>query len=227
MVDIFRGNLHILLRFAPLWYTSAITMTPTEKAQPVVYQARVELEGIKPPIWRRIQVPGSLTLGEFHDVIQIVMGWRDSHLHRFTINQQLYGLSDEEESCDENEPPLQDERTVRLVEVLPTVPTVFTYEYDYGDEWRHTIEVQKTVSPQPGTYYPTCLAGNRACPPEDVGGIAGYEELLGILADRRHPEHKTTRTWVGEDYDPGRFDRVTVNQFLYIPHMRYGVTKCD
>jgi hypothetical protein len=166
----------------------------------LVYQFEVTLKEIKPPIWRRFQAPGSLTLAQLHDALQIIMGWTDSHLHRFIINGQEFGRPDYEERFDENEPPLRDERCVRLADLFAVVPAAFLYEYDYGDSWLHVIVVEWTMPARSDVPYPSCLEGERACPPEDVGGVSGYEELLAVLADPEHEEHESMRMWAGEDF---------------------------
>jgi hypothetical protein len=195
-------------------------MSPTDKNGLFIYQMKILLEGITPPIYRRIQVPGLLTLAALHNVIQCVMGWTDCYLHRFIINGQMFGRPDEDESFDDNEPPLRDERTMCLADVVIDVPTSFTYTYDIRNDWRHTIMVEKMVPPKLATDYPTCLVGKRACPPEDVGGIGGYEELLRVIATRGHPEQKSMQKWIGRGYDPERFDRAAVNRRL-LRYRRY------
>ena len=148
----------------------------------LVYQLEVMLKEIEPPIWRRFQVPASLTLAQFHNTLQIVMGWTDSHLHRFIINGREYGRPDYEERL-ADDAPIWDERRVRLAKLFPVIPAAFLYEYDYGDGWMHVIVVEGFWTASPGVHYPRCLEGKRACPPEDVGGVGGYEELLAVLAD--------------------------------------------
>ena len=179
----------------------------------LVYQLEVTLKGSKPPIWRRFQVPGSLTLVQLHDALQIIMGWTDSHLHRFIINGQEFGRPDYEERF-EDDTSLRDERRVRLAKLFPVVPAAFLYEYDYGDSWLHVLMVENILSVRPGVDYPICVEGERACPPEDVGGFSGYEELLAALADPKHEEHESMRMWAGEDFDPEAFDVEAVNQAL-------------
>ena len=166
-----------------------------------------------PSIWRRFHVPSSLTLAQLHDALQVIMGWTDSHLHRFIINGQEFGRPDHEERFADDD-PLRDERRIRLAKLFPIVPAAFLYEYDYGDSWLHVIVVESIYPVSPGVHYPTCVEGKRSCPPEDVGGIDGYEELLAVMADPRHEEHESIRTWAGEDFDPESFDVEAVNQAL-------------
>lgn len=179
----------------------------------LVYLLEVTLKEIQPPIWRRFQVPSSLTLAQLHDALQIIMGWTDSHLHRFIINGQEFGRPDYEERFADDD-PIRDERRMRLARLFPVVPAAFLYEYDYGDGWIHVLVVENILSARPGVDYPNCIEGERACPPEDVGGVSGYEELLAVLADPEHEEHEAMWMWAGEDFDPEAFDIEAVNQAL-------------
>ena len=179
----------------------------------LVFQLEVILKGISPPIWRRFEVSETMTLGRLHDALQIGMGWTDSHLHRFIINGKEYGRPDYEERWT-NEDPLRDERRVRLASLIRIVPCAFVYEYDYGDGWLHVIVVERYRSAREDEPGITCVAGERACPPEDVGGVYGYEDLLMILADPNHEEHERMRNWAGEDFEPEVFDANAVNRVL-------------
>jgi hypothetical protein len=179
----------------------------------LVFQFQVILKGTRPPIWRRFEVSERMTLAQLHDVLQIVMGWTDSHLHRFIINGKEYGRPDYEERWTDDD-PLRDERRVHLTSLIKVVPSAFLYEYDYGDGWLHVIVVERYWSAGQNEPYLTCSAGERACPPEDVGGIYGYEELLTILADPDHEEHEGMRLWAGEDFEPEIFDAKAVNRVL-------------
>lgn len=180
----------------------------------LVFQLKVTLKRSKPSIWRRFQVPGSLTLAQLHDALQIIMGWTDSHLHRFIINGHEFGRPDYEERFDENEAPLRDERRVRLAHLFAVVPSAFLYEYDYGDSWLHVIVVEWIMRATPGVHYTLCVDGERACPPEDVGGISGYVEFLAAMRDRKRPDHRMMREWVGGSFDADAFDFQAVNHAL-------------
>lgn len=182
-----------------------------------VYQIKVTLNDTRPPIWRRVLVPGDTTLRKLHDILQIVMGWTDSHLHQFVIAGAYYGAT---EYDDEGDLELLPEQRYRMSEVAPEPGARLVYEYDFGDSWDHTVVVEKIVPPEPGAYYPWCVAGKRACPPEDVGGVWGYEEFLKAIRDRRHPEHDEYLVWVGGQFDPEAFDLDQVNAQLR--HMGRG-----
>ena len=167
-----------------------------------IYQLKVTLKRIRPPIWRRVQVPGDIGLAALHGVIQTVMGWYDCHLHAFTIDGELF-YQDRETAQECGGRVIG--RT-RLNQVVQHEKARFLYEYDFGDSWEHEILVEKILPPEPGIAYPRCLAGKRACPPEDVGGTWGYEELLSAIADPDHPERDEMLEWVGDAFDPEAFD---------------------
>ncbi len=133
-----------------------------------ICQLKITLNGSRPPIWRRVQVPGDITLAKLHRVIQAVMGWYDSHLHQFIVGKTYYGVP----SLDEfSELELKDERKVRLGQVLSNPKQKMVYEYDFGGGWEHDIVLEKVLPPDSNTRYPVCLGGARACPPEDAVGL--------------------------------------------------------
>ncbi|MHC4234133.1 MAG: plasmid pRiA4b ORF-3 family protein [Planctomycetota bacterium] len=173
-----------------------------------VYELRVVLSWIEPPIWRRIQVTADTTLAGLHHTLQIVMGWQDSHLHRFRVGDDYYGDATFEEL------ELIPEDRTRLDEVAPGPGARLLYEYDFGDSWEHEIEVERVLDSEPGVRYPRCIEGARSAPPEDCGGVPGYEDLLAAIADPRHPEREELLEWVGGDFDPEAFDIDAVNRGL-------------
>ncbi|MHB8254776.1 MAG: plasmid pRiA4b ORF-3 family protein [Acidiferrobacter sp.] len=179
------------------------------KNQTLIYQIKVTLRHVAPPVWRRIEVPGDIKLGKLHRVLQIAMGWTDSHLHAYHMGGATYGTPDPEFP---NE--TQNERGVRLDKVVGGGDTL-SYEYDFGDGWEHMLKVEKIVPADPTTHYPRCTAGSRACPPEDCGGPPGYEQLLGVLSNPKHEEYETMREWTGGGLDPEAFDLGRVNQDLW------------
>ena len=174
-----------------------------------IYQIRVDLQGGKPPIWRRILVPGDVTLGRLHGILQAAMGWTNSHLHEFIIEQAHYGRPDPDYDDE-----MRDDRRVRLSQIAPTAGYRFRYVYDFGDGWLHTLAVEQILPPEPGQQYPACIAGKRACPPEDVGGIGGYAYFLEAIRDPTHPEHDSYLEWIGGPFDPEAFDLEQVNRRL-------------
>jgi hypothetical protein len=177
----------------------------------MIYQLKVTLSDSEPPIWRRFVIDGQISLGDLHSVIQLVMGWTDSHLHHFIVDDSYYGLQDPE-LFDEG-PGTLDEQRFTLAQVAPGPGGSFEYEYDFGDSWEHIIEVEGIAEPAAGVSNPRCLAGERSCPPEDVGGIWGYEGFLEALRDVDHPEHTAYMEWVS-DFDPERFDVEGANDRL-------------
>ncbi len=136
-----------------------------------VYQLKVSLREITPPIWRRVQVPGDITLAKLQRVLQIVMGWTNSHLHKFSIGGVDYAEPDPDGFLN-----VQSDRRARLNKVVRATQK-FEYEYEFGDSWEHEIVVEKTLQPEPGASYPICVACERACPPEDCGGVGGIRNF--------------------------------------------------
>lgn len=177
-----------------------------------VYQLKVTLEGIRPPIWRRVQVAADTRMSELHRVLQAAMGWRDEHVHLFFAGNLKIGEAHPEwESCGER---ITDDRTVELRTVAPGEKSRFTYRYDLGDGWEHSVVVEKVLPPGSTADLPRCLGGRRACPPEDSGGIEGYRRLLRVLDDPGDPEHDDLKQWVGGAWDPGSFELERANERL-------------
>ncbi len=165
-----------------------------------MYQLRISLDDVEPPVWRRVVLPGGYTLDRLHRVVQLAMGWQDCHLHSFEIDGVQYGPPDPDGELD-----LLDELDVRLDAVLGK-DTRPRYTYDFGDWWDHELVIEEIFPADPDTRYPVCLGGARACPPEDVGGPAGYERFLAALADPDHPDHAAMSDWTGRPFDPEDFD---------------------
>jgi hypothetical protein len=178
-----------------------------------IYQIKATLIGVRPPIWRRLRVPGDTTLHRLHRVLQIVMGWWDYHLYRFDVGRAHYGIPDPEW-----DPELgivvRSARTATLEHVVPQERAVFRYEYDFGDSWEMRLLVERILPPQEGERYPACLGGERAGPHEDSGGVHGHAHVVKVLRDPTDPEHEEMRVWAGPDYDPERFDLVKANAKL-------------
>ncbi len=178
-----------------------------------VYQLKVSLLDTKPPIWRRLLVPASLSLAQLHRALQITMGWEDMHLHEFRTAQQRFGQPEPADPFFRS-PAVEDERRVRLSEVLAAAGEKMLYIYDFGDNWAHEIEVEALLPADADTIYPVCLDGQLACPPEDCGGIPGYYDLRKILAKPSHRRYKELREWLGGDFNPEDFSREEVNRLL-------------
>jgi len=170
-------------------------------------QLRVTLGEIEPLIWRRLVVPGNWHLGQLHLVIQAAFNWWNYHLHEFRIGGLRYGdLEADDNGVYPDSPRLFDEVEVRLLDFGRGRGTVFTYIYDFGDDWHHQVEIEQHVTLDPLPKVATCTGGARARPPEDVGGVGGYERFLEVMADRDDPEHADMRAWCGGYFDPGWFD---------------------
>ncbi len=179
---------------------------PKRRGPPVAYQLKVTLKGSKPPIWRRLLVRSDTPLPTLSDVLLAAMGWLNYHLHQFVVDGEYIGVPDEDDWTQ-----VADEADLRLDQIAPGEGSRFVFEYDFGDSWEHQVLVEKVVPLEPGGVYPRCLAGRRACPPEDVGGIYGYEGFLDALRDPSHPEHGEYLEWVGGEFDPEAFDLDAVN----------------
>ena len=175
----------------------------------LTYELKVTIRGIRPLIWRRIRVPRCMSLLELHDVIQIVFGWTDTHLHEFVIGGAKYNLPDEFDGIG-----AVDERKVTLAKVLGRGAKRFVYTYDFGDNWQHEIVVEKVVPAGPGEDRAVCLAGKRHRPPEDCGGPWGYARFLKAIREPSHEEHDSMLDWVGGSFDPEAFDLDAVNRSL-------------
>ena len=178
----------------------------------IIYQIKITLEGVKPPIWRRVQVPAQSALSQLHEVIQASMGWWNYHLHSFQIEGEEYTRHSEDGSTDEL--GMHEERRIKLQQVLRRKGQKFSYFYDFGDNWEHRLVLEEILSADPSCSYPVCLAGQRACPPEDCGGVYSYEDVLEALRDPDHEEHQQIRTWVGRAFDPDAFSLPAVNKAL-------------
>lgn len=190
--------------------------------QPTIHRLKITLLDVTPPIWRRLEVPSTASLAQLHHYIQTAFGWFDCHLHEFDIEGAQYGIDDGEGWGD---PPV-DETTSTLADVAPD-GTTFSYTYDFGDNWRHKIEVEAVEEAAGAISYPRCTAGRREAPPEDVGGPWGYPEFVEAVTDPDHPDHDDQIEWYGrDDFDPEYFNLEGINEALNVwvehapPHLR-------
>jgi hypothetical protein len=177
-----------------------------------IYGIKVTLLGTKPPIWRRLLVPASMTLGKLHDVLQTAMGWHDCHMHEFRAGERHFGRPDPEDISMGMQ--VENERNIRLSSVLRRPGAKLIYTYDFGDNWEHAIVLEKLLPLLPDMTSPMCIDGSLACPPDDCGGIPGFYELLDALADPKHEQHQEMRDWIGGDFDPQAFSVEEVNRKL-------------
>jgi hypothetical protein len=179
-----------------------------------VYQLKIALRHITPPIWRRVQVKDG-TLADVHDVIQASMGWEDYHLHEFDIRGESYGNPEQWEDDFGGESDVGDEGKVKLSQLAAQRIKKINYVYDMGDTWEHVVYVEKALPAEAGAHYPRCVAGERACPPEDCGGPWGYEDVLQAVQGPQTERQEELLEWLGDDgFDPEAFDVEEVNKQL-------------
>ena len=208
-----------------------------------VYKLRVSLNEFEPQIWRTLAVPAEITLDKLHEVLQIVMGWSNCHMHMFRSGSQDAKSSPQKltkrlqqgnlegifldmvtrERCfvkkvtpwgETTDMEGEDEAITTLAEVCPKVGSKLTYEYDFGDGWEHAVEVETIFAPKPGVEYPVCLVGEKACPPEDCGGAWGYGDLLETIEDPKSDDYENIIEWLGGEFDHNAFDIDEVNHNL-------------
>lgn len=198
--------------------TTKTTSSQKQKTDTKIYQLKITLKGIKPPIWRRVLVKSDTTFDQLHFIIQKSMDWENCHLYEWEIKGREYtgqnniftalGFLDEET---ENANHEFDETAIGKI-IGDKENTKFIYLYDFGDNWEHEILVEKILPVDPKIKkYPVCITGKRAAPPEDCGGSWGYQELLEVLKDPEHPEYEDYIDWVEEDFDPESFNLEQIN----------------
>ena len=173
----------------------------------MLYELKVVINKIDPPVWRLIHVPAHTSLKRLHKILQIAMGWTNSHLHLFKVNGKEYGDLGSEWEFD-----VLDESKLTLEKTLIGGIKSFRYEYDLGDDWIHEITLIRQIEGE--AIKPGCTAGARACPPEDCGGPMGYYDLLVALSDPEHEDHESLMEWVGGKFDPNAFDPAAVDRAL-------------
>ncbi len=168
-----------------------------------VHRLKVSLTTVKPPVWRRIEVASDVTLSELSDLLEAAMGWLGGHLHSFDVD----GVTYERPAPDEGlYPGARDESEHQLSDAFTEVGAKMRWDYDFGDGWRHTIELEAIEAVDPAIKYPRCTAGRRACPPDDCGGPSGFADLIDAIADPTHPRHGELTEWLPPGYDPAYFD---------------------
>ncbi len=173
-----------------------------------IIRVSITLLDVDPAIWRRIEAPAIMTLEGLHDVIQVLMGWADYHLHHFQFGDVMYGVP----ASDDHE--MNDGRKVQLWTLVDDGERTFQYLYDYGDGWCCILVLEAVAPVRSGVSYPRITEGARRGPPEDVGGPWGYAEFLEAIADPKHERHKELVEWSGGDFDPQQFDIDEINRRL-------------
>lgn len=193
----------------------SLTKPTVGKSKAPIYNLKVVLLGSKPPIWRRLQVPGDASLGWLHAVLQVAVGWTNSHLHQFKLGETCYSDTRHYSAEFEGDTEILEEHKFTLRQIAPREQDALGYEYDFGDSWEHEITVDK-ILPHDAAASTTavCLDGARACPPEDCGGVWGYANFLKILKNHKHPEHESMKEWLGRPFDAEAFDVVKTNLWL-------------
>jgi hypothetical protein len=171
-----------------------------------ILQFKVELLEISPPIWRRIQVPGDYTFWDLHVAIQDSMGWTDTHLHAFEIDDPKKGPAEIGIPDPDGETNVIPGWKRKLSKHFTAPGDQLAYEYDFGDSWRHSVLLELVSLVEPGVTYPCCSGGERKCPPEDCGGPPGFEAFLEAISDPGSEEHEGFLEWCGGSYDPTDFD---------------------
>jgi len=177
---------------------------PTE-----ILQINITLMRTNPKIWRRILVTQNLNLERLHDAIQISMGWTFSHLFEFTVGDRKYGEPDPYAPAGSQ---AFHARNLKLSAIVDRNIKNFSYIYDFGDHWEHEILIEKQIVADSSQRYPVFVHGEGRCPPEDVGGIDGFEEFLSAIKDPSHEDYQHYQDWVGENYDPNTIDLEGINQ---------------
>jgi len=175
-----------------------------------IFELKIALEGVEPQVWRRFRVDPLCTLPLLHLILQAVMGWKNYHSHCFEARGVRYAMRHAE-----LEEQGLDERRYRLRSLARTQGESFTYVYDFGDHWQHSVILERTLERNRSVMHPKCIAGENACPPEDVGGSPGYRRLRLVLANPGLKEHAELRLWTGEHFDPSRFDLEHQNLLMW------------
>jgi hypothetical protein len=180
----------------------------TDSTPAIVYQLKVTLNDVKPTVWRRLHV-GDCSLAELHAIIQACMGWSNCHSYAFDVDCVEYSdpsMGSDLDYCDSH--------SRKLSELASQGPGRFSYQYDFGDDWKHVVRIETTLPVDRKLKYPRCIGGKRACPPEDCGGAYGYEEFLESIQNRNDEQHDEMLEWVGGKFDPEAFEIARVNRRL-------------
>ncbi|MEP7144792.1 MAG: plasmid pRiA4b ORF-3 family protein [Ferruginibacter sp.] len=178
-----------------------------------IIQLTISLKSSSPLIRRTVHLNKETSFFDLHHIIQIVMGWRNYHLFEFNLDGYRIGMIEENEYGNLGH-ALLDATKILLMDILSLEKDHFHYNYDFGDCWLHEITLDQAAEKEEKGVYPKCINGQMNCPPEDCGGIAGFNGMVKILQDKKHPEYKETKNWVGKNYDPESFDLARVNKQL-------------
>jgi len=184
-------------------------------------ELKIQLLDIKPSVYRTIQISADATFFDLHVSIQFAFDWENSHLHSFMVNDKEIGNLEMDEF---GEMDILDQSEIQLKEFLVFEKQKCIYIYDFGDNWEHEITLMKFIEPN-SSYYPKCVRGARNRPPEDCGGVWGFEQFKEIMGSRKHPEFKEMKAWYGGMFDEEYFDKSAVNskfqEFETFKHFMY------
>ena len=187
-----------------------------------VYQFKITLKELEPLIWRQIQVPETYSFWDVHVAIQDAMNWLDYHLHLFTIRNPLTGATVKIGIPDDEFPEdFLPGWNQKIADFFSMENNSADYLYDFGDDWEHTVVLEKIIPRETGIKYPVCISGERACPPEDCGGTSGYFEFLEAIMNPFHEEHEDMLRWAGEKFDPAHFDPAKIK--FWNPQKRFKI----
>jgi hypothetical protein len=175
-----------------------------------IISVKIMLNRTDPAIWRRVLIPASVTFFDLHHILQISMGWKNAHLFEFLVGDYKIGYVNPQEAFED----IADANEVMLDLLLLKEGLVFTYLYDFGDGWEHTVEVEKVLEAEEGKVYPVCIDGQLGCPPEDSGGVFGFYDKLKILKDKKNPGYDFVKGWIGRGYNPEKFEIKKINKEL-------------
>jgi hypothetical protein len=185
----------------------------SDRPKRAVYQLKITLHGCKPAVWRRVLVMNTASLEKLHVIVQIAMGWSNDHLYEFECNKHRFGLPDELSYGE-----IYDDRSVQVRDLLINEKSKLNYTYDFGDNWQHQIVLEKILPAARKNTPVQIKAGTGACPPEDCGGVPGYNRLQQILKKPKHEEYDEILEWLGlesgKNFDPSYFDQDETNQLL-------------
>lgn len=182
-----------------------------------VIQLYIELVDSNPKIWRRIWITSDTSFFELHHIIQIAMGWENYHLFDFNTGHSCIEIPNNDmEDLDDGKFKSLDAFIVEAGEIFIKEANQVIYTYDLGDDWKHSITAEKFLPLNSRIEYPVCIEGELACPPEDCGGIPGYYNVVKVLADKKHPEHKEIKQWLNRTFRPDYFDIEAVNEDLAV-----------
>jgi len=187
-----------------------------------IYRIKITLEHVEPAVWRRIEVPGDVTLDQLHAIIQRVMGWDDYHMWSFQVGKTEYQPETADLFDSGDGPQSRSAEGTTLAQATEGRRISFRYWYDFGDDWFHALKVERVADPEPGAIYPRCLEGARACPPEDCGGPWGYQNFLDAVSNPKHPAREEMLEWIGGEWDAEAFDLARVNKAIK-PRQRKSV----